>query len=159
MDGDAVLKQGIDEFRGGREIGLIRRDDVAARVAHGWIVEDGGVKLGGNRDGAGVEQQFGGDLGVDRSRLLRCGLLLLDAGRFQGFDPLGAHGPGVFAAVFNGVAAHAVDIEQEVFAVLGRQIQHGAVGGHGVLNRLAEVPGLGRHGKRQVAGGELAVGD
>ncbi len=40
LDFDAALQEGVDEFSGGGEVGLIGREDVAARVAHGRIVEN-----------------------------------------------------------------------------------------------------------------------
>ena len=46
-DGDAVLQQRVDELGRGGEIGLIGRDDVAARIAQLRIVQHGVVEVRG----------------------------------------------------------------------------------------------------------------
>jgi len=52
QDGDAGLQESIDELGGVCEIRLVRRNDVTARIAHFGIVQDGVVKLHGNRAAA-----------------------------------------------------------------------------------------------------------
>ncbi len=81
------------------------------------------------------------------------------AASFKRFDALGSDGPGILAAALDGIAAHAVNVVEKVLAIFRSEIQHGAIRGHGVFDRLAEMPGLRRDGKRLVAGRQLALGN
>ena len=70
-------------------------------------------------------------------------------------DALRCDRPVVRAAALDRVLAHPVDVEQEVFAMLRGEVEHRAVGGHRVVDRLAEVPRLRRD--RDTAGRRSAA--
>ena len=65
--GDAVLQQRVDKFRGGGEVGLIGRNDVAARIAQFGIVQNRVVQLRRNRArGAPKSAAAGGHIAARR---------------------------------------------------------------------------------------------
>ncbi len=77
---------------------------------------------------------------------------------FQGGDALGGNGPVVPAAFFDGVFAHAPDVEEESLTVAGSQVEDGAVVGDFVFDGLAIVPFLRGDGHGPVALRELLFG-
>src|SRR5262249_32647590 len=76
-------------------------------------------------------------------------------GGLCGGNDLGRGGPGVFIAAINGAAAHVPDVVEELLAVAGGVVADGLVGGGGVVDGLAEVPGLRGDGGEVVGLGEL----
>src|SRR5207245_4602149 len=57
-------------------------------------------------------------------------------------DALGRYGPGVAVAALDGIAAHAVDVEQKLLTITRSVVQHRAIGRHRIFNGGLEVPGL-----------------
>uniref|UniRef100_A0A0N5A4K1 LigA n=1 Tax=Parastrongyloides trichosuri TaxID=131310 RepID=A0A0N5A4K1_PARTI len=129
------LDQAIQEGDGGGQVGLVRRDDIAARIAPGRVAQHALIQ--GRIDSASV---FTGR-------------------RVQGVDRRGRDPPGVGIALVDGVLAHAPDVEQHPILVARGVVQHRPVDRLRVLNRLGETPGLGRHRQGQVVAGQLVVRD
>ena len=69
------------------------------------------------------------------------------------------YGPAIGAAFGNGIAAHGVDVVKQLSAVNGRVVEDGAGGAQVIINGLAEMPFLRRHGERQIVVGQLFIRD
>ncbi|MNQ42812.1 hypothetical protein D3C85_565210 [compost metagenome] len=133
----ARLDQAVEEGDGVGQVGLIGRDDIAARIATRRIAQH--LVIEGRIDAATA--------GVLARRLDQS----LDAGRRDA--------PGVGIALVDGVLAHAPDVEQQPVLVARGVVQHGAVDRLRVLDRLGEMPGLGRDRHGQVVAGQLVLRD
>ena len=133
LHGDAGREQRAGKLHRGQEVGLVGRQDVAARIALPRVAEDA------------LE-----DLGRHRASTARIGPGRLNPSRHRG--------PRVAAPALDGVAPHPVDVEEQRFAVARREVEHRAVGGHRVFDRLAEPPRLRRNRIRQIAARQLALG-
>ncbi len=131
----AGLDQAVQEGDGGGQVGLIRRDDIAARVAPGRVAQH-----------AFIQRR------IDSASVLarRC---------VQGVDRRGRDPPGVGIPLVDGVLAHTPDVEQHPILVARGVVQHRPVDRLRVLNRLGETPGLRRHRQGQVVAGQLVVRD
>ncbi len=129
----AGLDQAVQEGDGGGQVGLIRRDDIAARIAPGRVAQHALIQGG-----------------IDSASALarRC---------VQGVDRRGRDPPGVGIALVDGVLAHAPDVEQHPVLVARGVVQHRPVDRLGVFNRLGETPGLGRDRHGQVVARQLVV--
>ena len=136
----ARLDQAVEEGDGVGQVGLIRRDDIAARIAPRRIAQH--LLIEGRIDAATT-----GDGGLTLSRFDQS----LDAGRRDA--------PGVGIALVDGVLAHAPDVEQQPVLVARGVVQHGAVDRLRVFDRLGEMPGLGRDRHGQVVAGQLVLRD
>ncbi len=132
---DARLDERVHELDRGREVGLVGRDDVAARVTVRRIVEHLLVQLGGRGEAAAHAHP----VRQVRRRLLHRG------------DPVRRGRPGVAPPPLDLPAPLAPHVEEQPLAVLRRVVEHGAVELHLVVDRLPVVPRLRRHGRGQVA--------
>ena len=144
FDRDAVAHEGVDKFHRRREISLIGRQNEAARIAVGRIVEHAFVEFG--RRGFGEESR----------QLILAGFRRFDAGGFvERFDAFRGDRPGVAVAAINGVFAHAIDVGEKQFAVARSIVERRPVELHFVVDRLAVVPELGLDRQRPIALGQL----
>ena len=126
MHGDARLEQRVDEACRGRKVGLIARQDVAARVSRARV----------------AYHRHGADSPAPAVPARRC-----HAAR--------QHGPGVAAAALDRVLRHPVDVEEELLTVAGGHVEHGAIGGERVVDGTVKAPGLRSDRKREVGAREL----
>ncbi len=159
MNVDAVLQQRVDEFSGRREVRLIGRNDVAARIARFRIVQNACIKLAWHAAAAAAEApagsiaaryRFGSAAAATTASSTTSATrgLHLRSGRFERRDSLGRDRPGIFISLFDGVPSHLIDVVEERFAIARRDVQHGAIVRHFVIDRLAIVPFLIAHGRR-----------
>ena len=152
LDFDAGLHEAVDELGRGGEVGLVGGDDVAARVLLRGVVEDLVVEFGGDALGAwaggvaGVGREYAGAVDV-------CAALF--GFGFEGFDAFGCDGPVVFAAVLNGVFAHQIEVVEEVGALAGGIVEHGAVVGLLIGDGGGVVPELRLDGIDKVVARKL----
>ena len=153
MHSDIRLAQRIHELGGCAEVGLVGGEDIAARIT---IVRRAQcvVVLGGYRATERVERRREAiaTIAGRRSRCTVLGDLRLQLGDLGGRDS-----PGVLVAAVDRVLPHAIDVEEEVFLALGRDVEHRVVGGHRVVDGLPEVPCLRGDGVRQVGPRQLVV--
>ena len=142
QDSDAVLDEGVDELGGGGEIGLVGRDDVAARIAQLGVVQHGVVELGGKRPCARPPRRIGASPWAAARRPAASTPAAGVAGRrgFQRRDALRRDGPGIAAALLDGIAAHPVDVVEQRLAVARGHVENRAVVGHVVIDGLPVVP-------------------
>ena len=156
LDFDAGLHQAVDEFGRGGKVGLIGGHDVAARVLQFGIVEDLVVEIGRNALGAWacgvarVGREYAGAVDVCPA-LFGFGL--------EGFYAFRRDGPVVLAAVLNGVLAHQIEVVEEVGALAGGIVEHGAVVGLLVGDGRGVVPELRLDGFDKVVARELLAGE
>ncbi len=138
----AGADQRVHERRRRREVALIGRQDVAARVAQLRIAQHLVIYLArrSTRPRQGV--------GIDAPALQRLA---------QPIESPRIHRPGVRRSALDGVAAHAPDVEQERLAVARGDVEHRAVGRDRVVDALAEVPALRRDGIGQVVARQRAL--
>ena len=76
----------------------------------------------------------------------------------EGVDALGCDGPVVLAAVLNGVLAHEVEVVEQVGALAGGVVEHGAVVGLLIGDGRGVVPELRLDGIDKVVARELLIG-
>ena len=127
MDGDVHFAQRVDELDRGREVRLVRRDDVAARIAQ--------LRA----------RQLGPQL---RVALGRCAATASAASATPAFSSTAATATATASrcrrAALDRALAHSIDVEQQVLAVARGVVDHAAVERHRVVDRLLEPPLLRR---------------
>ena len=149
MRGEAALDHDVDELGRGQEVALVRREDVAARIAILGLADasrstsSGTVAMRPPADHARIGAAV--DLHVLGDRVLHFG----DAARIDR--------PVVGVAALDAVPARHVDVVEQRLAIALREVEHRVVGGDRVVDRLAEVPHLRRDRERQVAARDHAI--
>ena len=147
--GEAGLDHDVHELRRGEEVALAGRQHVGARIAPLGLAQQlvvlrrhgRGPAAGHGARVGGLELHVLGDLRLHRRHVPR------------------RHGPRVGGALPDGVPAHHVDVVEQRLAVALREVEHRVVSGDRVVDRLAEVPRLRGDGRREVAAGQLPIGN
>ncbi len=158
MDGHPGLDQRIDEFDGGQEIRLIRRDDVSARITVFGLAQhlvifdwDAAIEPGQSRDIRLRLRRLPATLTALPPIFVDCRLNL--------GQPPGIDRPAIATAALDRVPSHAIDVQEKVFTVLGGDIQNRAVGCQRILDRLSEMPFLGLDREGKFSPGQLSIDD
>src|SRR5687768_1789967 len=152
VDRHADLDQRVDELRRGREVWLIRRQDVATRIPLLRRAQCAPVLHGktARTDPAAA-------LRVRTRRLVA--LCAVGAGRREAnaLDVRGGYGPVIPASTLDGVPSHLVDVVEELLAVPRGDVEHGLVRRDGIVHGLTELPRARRHRCHEIAARQLPL--
>ena len=142
------LEQRVDELRRRGEVGLVRWEDVPARIAQVGIEQ---LLIVLARPAAAAEAAH--VAGEVRLALPRLQFLA------QPVHPLGLDRPAVLVPPLDRVHPHAPDAVQERLPVARGEVEHRLVRGHRVVDRLPEVPRLRRDRRGQIVVGQHPLED
>ena len=146
VDRDPILLQRVHELHGGGEVGLVRGDDVAARVSQVGIAEAlepvGWQTAAAEASSAPARccTPFGGELGG------------------HALDEFGPDGPRVLAPALDSLRPHAIAVVEQGLAVPRGVVQNGAVVRDRVVDGLPEMPLLRLDRSGQIVHGQQPVG-
>ena len=158
---DTGLLQRHNEAHSGREVALIRRDDVRAGIARLRRPHRGHHLLRGLtiarvvRVAKPTEESH-----RVISLLLRATLAILRINaRLHCGIALRPDRPAVAVPHLDAIGAHLPDVEQEDLAITRHHVEHRAVRRHRIVDGLTELPRARRHRERQIGAGNLTIRD
>jgi hypothetical protein len=154
MHGDTRLEERVDELRRRREVWLARGEDVPARIAERGRPKRRirAVLRGAHRRGHRASTATA--TASTSASAARC-----PHDRLGLRDAAGRRRPRVAIATLDRVLPHPVDVEQEVLTHLRGDVEHRTIGGHRIVDRLAEVPGSRPDRKWEIGARKLLARD